>query len=179
MGDTRSDRECVALCLGGQPEGFADLVKRYHPALLPWLNGQLGNLERAEEAAQEVFVRAFVLLPKLRKPESFFPWILGIAGNVVNEERRARRREGVSLPDLTPEKRAEAPAHDEELEQAIARLASRYRDVVLLRYYSGLSCVEMAERLGVSVGTVTKNLSRAYAMLRASLRSRQERGRRE
>jgi len=167
MGDSRGDGECVALCLNGQGEAFGELVKRYHPAVFSWLNGQLGNCERAEEATQEVFVRAFFSLRSLREPDSFFPWLRGIAGNVLKEERRRP----AAVSNAPPEKAESPRTHDDELERAIAQLASPYREVILLRFYSGLSCAEAAERLSVSVGTVTKNLSRAYAMLRDSLKS--------
>ena len=63
------------------------------------------------------------------------------------------------------------------LEQALARLPETYAQVILLRYYSELSCAEVARRLEVPVGTVTKRLSRAYALLRAAMcqADRQER----
>ena len=61
------------------------------------------------------------------------------------------------------------PRHDYDLEKAVAELAEPYRQVILLRYYGGMSCAEVAERLGMPLGTATKTLSRAYAMLRESL----------
>jgi RNA polymerase sigma-70 factor, ECF subfamily len=59
------------------------------------------------------------------------------------------------------------------LEEAIAVLPESYRQVVLLRYYEGLSCQEVATRLGLPLGTVTKTLSRAYALLRQELTARE------
>ena len=57
------------------------------------------------------------------------------------------------------------PAPEYPLEEAIAVLPESYRQVILLRYYEGLSCQEVATRLGMPLGTVTKTLSRAYALL--------------
>ncbi len=60
-------------------------------------------------------------------------------------------------------------SNDFALERAIGELPDAYREVVLLRYYAGRSCSQVAEDLGIPLGTVTKRLSRAYAMLRESL----------
>jgi RNA polymerase sigma-70 factor (ECF subfamily) len=57
------------------------------------------------------------------------------------------------------------------LEEAIAVLPETYREVILLRYYEGLSCQEVATRLDMPLGTVTKTLSRAYALLGRSSKS--------
>ena len=59
------------------------------------------------------------------------------------------------------------------MEEAIAVLPESYRQVILLRYYEGLSCQEVATRLGMPLGTVTKTLSRAYALLRQELEARE------
>ena len=58
------------------------------------------------------------------------------------------------------------------LEEAIAVLPETYRQVILLRYYEGLSCKDVAERLEQPLGTVTKTLSRAYVLLRQELEAR-------
>ena len=69
-----------------------------------------------------------------------------------------------------PEKSTDSqPSHDDELKRVVAGLNRPYRDVILLRFYGGLSCAEVAERLDIPLGTVTKRLSRAYAMLREAL----------
>ncbi len=62
---------------------------------------------------------------------------------------------------------------DYPLEEAIAVLPETYRQVILLRYYEGLSCQEIATRLDLPLGTVTKTLSRAYALLRQELADRE------
>ena len=59
------------------------------------------------------------------------------------------------------------------LEEAIAALPESHRQVILLRYYERLSCQEVATRLGLPLGTVTKTLSRAYALLRQELAARE------
>jgi len=109
--------------------------------LFSYLAGRLGDRSQAEEAAQESFVRAFQSLKKLRKPESFYSWLLGIAGRVAKEQfrflkRRQRDREVAEAMMPEPaDNHAEYP-----LDEAIAVLPETYRQVILLRYYEGLSC---------------------------------------
>lgn len=173
----RTDRDCVRRCLDGHPEAFRRLVVRYQGPLVRYLAGRLGDEEEAIEAAQETLVRAYFRLEKLKKPDSFYSWLLGIAGRVAKETHRARRRQVVSLDDQTVPDRRQTTAQrqgrpDPAVGRAIAQLPEVYRQVVLLRFYGGLSCAEVSRDLGVPLGTVTKRLSRAYALLRESLRKR-------
>ena len=84
-----ADKEQVERCRDGHPEDFGLLVDRYQKPLFSFLASRVGNFPQAEEAAQESFVRAFLSLKKLRKPESFYSWLLGIAGRVAKEQFRA------------------------------------------------------------------------------------------
>ena len=166
---SQTDEECVRLSLNGHPEAFEPLVGRYWGPLLSHLTGRLGDRESAEEAAQEAFVRSFVGLKELRKPASFFSWLFGIADRVAKEQQRARRRNERQTEPRWEEVVQQAQSHDYDLEQAIAALPDPYRQVILLRYYGNMSCAQVAEGLAIPLGTVTKRLSRAYAMLRLSL----------
>jgi RNA polymerase sigma-70 factor (ECF subfamily) len=170
----KTDSECVRLCLDGHPEAFEQLVARYHAPLIGFICGRLRDREAAEEVAQEAFVRSYAALAGLRKPESYYAWLFGLADRVAKEQlsEKARARRAVMMKQEQP-RRAE-PSNDFDLDQAIADLPAAYREVVLLRYYGELSCVEVAERLDVPLGTVTKRLSRAYEMLRKSLRTMDE-----
>lgn len=165
-----SDAEYVISSRNGCPDHFRFLVERYQRPLFTFLAGRLHDFGEAEEAAQESFVRAFMSLQKLDQPNSFFPWLLGIASRVAKEQFRSQKRgeqERMAAEDLLQEP-AEAP--DCPLEEALATLPESYRQVLLLRYYEGLSCQEVAARLGLPLGTVTKTLSRAYALLRQQLK---------
>jgi RNA polymerase sigma factor (sigma-70 family) len=169
-----TDKDCVERCRDGHPEDFGLLVDRYQKPLFAFLAPRVGNFRRAEEAAQESFVRAFLSLKSLRKPESFYSWLLGIAGRVAKEQFRmelGRGRESNDVENLTA-----APSRIEEadpLEEALAALPEAQRRVILLRYYEELSCQEVAARLGMPLGTVTKTLSRAYVLLRQELKARE------
>ena len=95
-----NDTYYVARCLDGHPDDFRHLVRRYQPVVLAHLAGKLGSRDSAEEAAQETLVRAYFKMSKLKKPESFFAWLLGIADHVAMEQQRKelirRKRESVA-----------------------------------------------------------------------------------
>ena len=119
-------------------------------------------------------MRAFLSLRKLRKPESFYSWLLGIAGRVLKEQFRAlerRHKESEAAEALLASETTGADAYP--LEEALAVLPESYRQVILLRYYEGLSCQEVGQRLRMPLGTVTKTLSRAYTLLRQEIETRQ------
>ena len=165
---SQSDRECVERCLDGHPEAFEQLVERYQASVLSYLTGRLGDVRQAEEATQEALVRSYFALAKLKNPESFLSWLFGIADRVAKEQWRNQRRAS-EIARTPPPLRQRSTSHDYELQRAVTELAAPYRDVVLLRYFGGMSCAEVAERLGIALGTVTSRLSRAYTMLRGSL----------
>jgi len=165
----------VERCLDGHPEDFRHLVRRYQPVLLAHLAGKLGSRGSAEEAAQETLVRAYFKMSTLKRPESFFAWLLGIADRVAMEQQRNEliRRKRESVRAFCEEAPKPELSQDYALEAAVAGLPEAYRTVVLLRYYGGLSCSRISEQLGMPLGTVTKTLSRAYALLRDSLQQGQ------
>ena len=165
------DQYYVERCLDGHPDDFRYLVRRYQGALLAHLAGKLGNKDSAEEAAQESLVRAYFNMRRLKKPESFFFWLLGIADHVAKEHQRNKRirQQREAIRSFSQEAGEPELSQDYALESAIAKLPEDYRKIVLLRYYANHSCSQIAENLVMPLGTVTKTLSRAYAMLRESL----------
>jgi RNA polymerase sigma-70 factor (ECF subfamily) len=166
-----TDKHYIERCLDGHPDDFRYLVRRYQGVLLAHLAGKLGNKGQAEEAAQETLVRAYFNMGKLKRPDSFFSWTLGIADRVAKEHQRKEqiRRQREIVHSFSEEAAGTELSQDYALEAAIAKLPEAYRKVILLRYYGERSCNQIAEQLDMPLGTVTKTLSRAYAMLRNSL----------
>jgi RNA polymerase sigma factor (sigma-70 family) len=115
-------------------------------------------------------------MSKLRKPGSFFSWLLGIADRVAKEHQRKEmlHQQREVIRSFSQEAASPELSQDYGLEAAIAELPESYRRVVLLRYYGGRSCSQVAEQLDMPLGTITKTLSRAYAMLRKSLQQPKE-----
>jgi RNA polymerase sigma-70 factor (ECF subfamily) len=142
---------------------------------LGYLAGQLGRSDLAEEALQEVFVRCYFGLSSLEKPESFFAWMLGVANRVAKEQVRTEQKERE-----TAEKLAQMPiqtdkGRDWPLAKTVAKLDDFSKQLILLRYYGGHSCKDVAAILNIPIGTVTKSLSRAFIKLREMLESQASR----
>jgi RNA polymerase sigma-70 factor (ECF subfamily) len=150
-------------------------VRRYQAVILANLAGKLGDKDRAEEVAQETFVRAYFNMNKLKKPDSFFSWLLGVADHVAKEQQRKEkvRQKREAIRAFSEEIPTAEISEDYALEAAISELPESYRKIILLRYYGRQSCNEIAAQLNMPLGTVTKQLSRAYAMLRQSLQQKQ------
>ena len=117
-----------------------------------------------------------VNIDKLKKPHSFFSWLLGIADHVAREfwrkEQIQLRRQDIH--SFSEETSSAELSQNFALEKAITELPKAYRNIILLRYYDEQSCSRIAEQLDMPIGTVTKQLSRAYAMLRDSLQQQAE-----
>jgi RNA polymerase sigma-70 factor, ECF subfamily len=168
----QSDDACVHQCVNGRPDAYRVLVERYERPILTYLVGRLGDREAAAEVAQESFVRAYFRLSTLKEGNSFFAWLMGISQRVMLETFRRERRTQSLAEHADPVDPANYGTEgDAELAEAVGRLPEVYREVTVLRYFGGLSCAEVSERLGVPLGTVTKRLSRAYGLLRQSLAS--------
>jgi RNA polymerase sigma-70 factor (ECF subfamily) len=164
----QNDKYYIERCLNGHPDDFRHLVAKHQWPVTAYLTGKLQNKNDAEEAAQETFVRAYFNLQKLKKPVSFQSWLIGIADRVVKEYIRSKYR-FQQMPEPA-EVSASESSTDYQMERAVAQLSHNYREVILLRFYAGRSCKEIAEILNMRLGTVTKTLSRAYSQLREILK---------
>lgn len=154
----------------GEREAFDRLVERYSRVLLARQLGWTGDLAAAEDLAQETFLRAWQRLGQLEDIRAFGSWLLSIGGFVGQEWLRRKRLEqkvrGTLVPAL-PARREEGI--DPALARALSELAPEVQQLLAMRHDAGLSCDEIAEKLGRPLGTVTKTLSRAYEQLRSRL----------
>jgi RNA polymerase sigma-70 factor (ECF subfamily) len=152
-------------------EDLERLYKTHYAAVVRFLYRKIWDADRAEDLAQEVFIRAMAHQPD--KPRA---WIFAVAANLARDEARAaiRRRKHLVLlkddpvPLSTPELSAdESVEHDERWAQvtgALAALTERDREVLLL-WDAGLSYPEIAAQTGLAVGAVGTTLARARKRL--------------
>ena len=169
-----TDEQCVRRCLDGQPETFRVLVRRYQDRVASLMKARLGDENTAIEATQEALVRAYFALGKLRRPASFFSWLAGIADRVAKEAYRDDKRATGPLLSEPEASEGRDDERDSSLRAAVLKLPDKYQQVISLRFYGELSCKDIGTQLGLPLGTVTKRLSRAYGLLRESMRTRQE-----
>jgi len=160
----------IQRCLDGHPDDFRHLVRRYKGPVMGYLAGQLGRSDLAEEALQEVFVRCYFGLSSLEKPESFFAWMLGVANRVAKEQVRIEQKERQAAEKLAQMPARSDSARDWPLAKTVAKLDDFSRQLILLRYYGGHTCKDVATIMNIPIGTVTKSLSRAYTKLREMLK---------
>ena len=161
-------------------ERFAAQVPPLTPAMLRVAAALLGTAD-AEDATQEAITRAWQSWSTLRDSNALRPWLLRITVNVCRDWWRGRYgahrrlREPLEEADLRPlaylvsHPGASFHATTLDLRNAVNRLDDGLRVVVVLRYYAGLDATEIGEALGMPASTVRGRLSRALALLRASL----------
>jgi len=161
----------VAAARSGDRAALATLIERHRPLLVASCRRMLGpGGDLAEEAAQEAVIQAMLGLGRLRDPERFGSWLVGIGLNVCRH--LLRRRPAVWLlpaaePD--PQELAEAAELAARVRDAVAALPAGQRRAVTLFYLAGLSQREVAAVLGVDVGAVKARLHKARRTLRARL----------
>ena len=121
----------------------------------------------ALEAVDEAVYRALKARGRLRQPEFFETWVTRILINECNKELRRRRREE-PLESL-PESAGTEDYDSLPLREALRRLPDPLREVVILRYFTGLTLQETAAVMGIPQGTVVTRQRRALALLRLDL----------
>lgn len=163
---------------GGSLFAFEQIVRRYQRRVYATAYRIVRRHEVADDVAQEAFIRAHRSLDRFDPRRPFGPWICRIAANLaVNHVRSPRAREE-ALPDGHAETPSVAPGPlqrvlDSEarvmLDRALGDLPSEQRAVFCLRVFEELSYREIADTLGISMGTVMSRLSRAREKLREAL----------
>ena len=172
---SETDAELILRSLD-RPDQFEAVFDRHAASVHRYLRRRVGE-GLADELTAETFARAFRARRRFdaRHP-SALPWLYGIAVNLIrmharSETRRLRAYGLVAAPDvqLSPSEeadaRVDAVALRPTLVEALTRLSSAHREVLLLHAWAGLSHAEIAEALGVAPGNVRKRLHRARAQL--------------
>jgi RNA polymerase sigma-70 factor (ECF subfamily) len=159
----RGDHDAFAI-LAGATVGRLDAVARLI----------LRDPERAKDAVQDAFVRAWRDLPTLRDPDRFDAWIRRLVVHAcLNEARRTRRRplEVELLPIDHPAMfdTSSAVADRDQIERGFRRLEPEQRAIIVLHYYLGYPLPDAAETLGIPVGTAKSRLHRAIQVLRGAV----------
>jgi RNA polymerase sigma-70 factor (ECF subfamily) len=177
-----SDSQIIERTLGGEPEAFNMLVRRWERHIYSLTLRMLGRDEEAKDATQETFLSAYRNLSKFRGEAKFSSWIYRIALNVCNTRLRSRQKTSVSLEEQREMTGFELAAEDRELgseiqQEQIARhvrralqgLPAEMRQVIIMKEYEGLKFAEIAEVLGVPLSTVKTRMYTGLSELRKRL----------
>ena len=175
-----SEGELVHRAQSGDTDAFSELVLTHQRFVYNLALHCLSDPHEAEDIAQEVFLRAWQALPRFRRQSSFRTWLYRIATNLCYNRLPALKRQFAALgeevlPDLPspsfhePAVRLDVQERREFLHQQIDALPESYRILILLRYQQELLYAEIAEVVGIPLGSVKTGLFRAKARLRAAM----------
>ena len=170
----RTDGELVEAIRRGDTTAFSELIGRHDRRLRAIARTIVENEVDAEDVSQDATLAAYLDLDRLRDPDRFASWLYGIGLNLARMRVRSRQRripieelvDGPPSTEPTPEQAVEAAELLALVRRALEVLPAAQRDVVLLHYYEGLTCQEIAALLGQSTGTVRVRLHRARGRLR-------------
>jgi len=188
-----SDEELILGCQRGDEASFDQLFERYRSRLFTFIWRYVRNREAAEDIFQETFVRVFTRAHSFRRRAKVSTWVYTIAANLCRDElKRRKRRPTVSLDEPLPgqdpsqawthvvrladesaehpRESAEEAEHRAALWQAVDELPDELRVTLELQAQHGLKYREVAEVLGIPLGTVQSRIHNAVKLLRRRLR---------
>lgn len=172
-----SDHELVAKALRGNQKAFQAIVERVHPTAYAVVRGVLGDSDEVDDVLQNVYIKVFRHLGGFRGESRLSTWIYQIARNEAINAARRRKLEGPPLDELalpagegtSPENVYGSRELGERMEHAMAGLEENYRMALELRYMGERSYEEIAEAMGLPIGTVKTYIYRGKAQLKKVL----------
>ena len=161
-----SDADLVKRVLMGDRSAYGELFERYERSVLAVGLSVLGDLHSAQDVSQETFVMAYENLPALRQGARFGAWVQRIARNeAIARLRRRQQAEESMRHHRTASDNHRLDGAAERLLEAVMRLPSHERRVIMLYYFEDHPVKDVSLITGRPVGTVTMQLSRARARL--------------
>lgn len=168
------DGAAVDRVLAGDAEAFAEIVRRWQGPLVNMAWRYCRDRSRAEEMAQEAFVRAWRGLAQWRRESSFSTWLFALAGNVYRSELKRIPTVVVPIEEIAEPASAARGQYDALAEQrrdelvrrAVLALPVRYREPVVLYYFHEMDVGAAARSMGLPEGTVKARLARGRELLR-------------
>ncbi len=188
--DGTTDKQLVSLCRRGDERAARELVGRFQRPVFSIIYRMVRDREKAEDLAQETFVRTFNNLDRYDRSYKFSSWLFKIAYNLTVDHLRKRELKTISIhgsPDAVtqdqqeatsvtlesteeaPDARVESLELAGQLEEAIGRLRHEYRTAIILRHVEGRTYEEIAEIMDIPLGTVKTYIFRARRRLREEL----------
>jgi RNA polymerase sigma-70 factor (ECF subfamily) len=177
-----SDTQIIERTLGGEPEAFSLLVRRWERQIYGLTLRMLGRDDEAKDATQETFISAYRNLSKFRGEAKFSSWIYRIALNICNTKLRSRSKVTISLEEQREATGFELAAdlddlssniQQEQITQHVRRalqgLPPEMRQVIIMKEYDGLKFSEIAEILGIPLSTVKTRMYTGLTELRKRL----------
>jgi RNA polymerase sigma-70 factor (ECF subfamily) len=171
-----TDLKDVRRVLDGDVEAFDGIVRRWQGPLVNLAYRYCRDRGRAEEWAQEAFLRAFRKLDRWRQDAAFSTWLFAVAANVYRS--LARRTPPPEVPLATDRElqggadavlELEATERGEIVRRAVCTLPEKYRDVLVLFYFHEMDVESVGRTLGLAAGTIKARLHRGRRQLEKRL----------
>ena len=170
---TTEDLADVQRILAGDVQAFAGIVRRWQGPLVNMAWRYCRDRSRAEEMAQEAFLRAWRGLAQWRRESSFSTWLFALAANVYRNQLKRFPTVMLPIDDIVepaePPRQADAASDRERYEvvrRAVLALPGKYREAMILFYFHEMDLGAAARTMGLPEGTVKARLSRARALLK-------------
>lgn len=185
MEPARDDVDLVRETLAGDQDAFRRLVERYQDRLFALARGYTKSAVEMEDIVQDAFMKAFRRLDTFNHESSFYTWLYRITLNTALDYLKRRGRspvQAVEDPELgapptpqegfAPHARLEREEIAEITRSVLEDLPEIFRTALVLREFEGLAYQEIADVLGISIGTVESRLFRARARFKERLLAR-------
>lgn len=172
MGQVTTSGTTIRRAQAGDAQAFQEIYRSHHRRVWALARRWESDAEAAEDLLQEAFVSVWRSLPDFRGDSALSTWIHTIVVRTALDRARAEKRREereLSAQDGDSAAGGTFPGKDIDLERAIAALPDGQRRMFLLHAVEGYRCREIAERLGVAVGTVQSQLFRAREKLKEVL----------
>lgn len=178
MNDRQTEADIIKACKQGDRDAFHDLFEAHKDRVYTIAFHYSGDESMARDVTQQVFLKLFTSISQFREDSQFTTWLYRIVANTCADEHRKRRRfvpfsPEIEVRNMTGKGSQEEAYHRREVADsvrgAIAELTPKLRLPILLKYVEGLSYDEIAEALGLSIGTVSSRLNRGHKMLARKL----------
>jgi RNA polymerase sigma-70 factor (ECF subfamily) len=180
------EQALIGLAQAGQKEAFREIFEVHKKRIFSLAYQYLQNVEDAEDAMQDAFIKAYHSLPKYNRASgvNFSSWLCRISVNTSIDLMRKRKiREASPLEDdagktvnsndsrTNPESAAHSQEIREKIDHVLRRLSPRQRMIFILRHYQEFKIREIAEYLNLSEGNVKRQLFRAIGALKEHLKN--------
>ncbi|MEK6285984.1 MAG: sigma-70 family RNA polymerase sigma factor [Acidobacteriota bacterium] len=178
MSERQTEAETIEACKQGDRDAFHDLFEAHKDRVYTIAFHYSGDEAMARDVCQQVFLKLFTSINQFREDSQFTTWLYRIVANACADEHRKRKRFVPFSPEIEARnmvaKGSQEEAYNkrqvaESVRGAIAELTPKLRLPILLKYVEGLSYDEIAESLGLSIGTVSSRLNRGHKMLARKL----------
>ncbi len=181
--DEIGDIALISRFKNGDNSAFEEIVVKYKDKIYNLCRHMLRDPQNAEDAAQDVFLKAYQALPKFKPEASLYTWLYRIAANTCIDYKRkpiwesifGNSEEGERLVHdrasdaPSPEQLYQSKEIDRALQEGLAKLSPKLRAIIVLKEMEELSYEEIAETLEISMGTVKSRIARAREELKKAM----------